>query len=174
MKMTKLLTALLVVLLFSGCKLFRCQTKADNVNDWVNPQLNCSVPEVAEAVFIEHGESSLKGEEGLKDFCARMQEHFAASNLSPEEAGKVYDMLLDSGMLQDESFGMPSPDAPTAKITDFSTRAALLKTAENNYEIFIIRTGGGKTYMHAAFSRPDGPAQLQLYPIEVWRASYPW
>jgi hypothetical protein len=174
MKLLKLFTALLIVFLLFGCKIFRCQTRAENKDVWVNPQLNCHIPEVADDFFIEKGKSELKGKAGIKDFCARMQEYFAESGMTPEEARKVYDMLLESGMLQDESFGMPSPDDPPARITDFSTRAALLKSDENNYEIFIIITGGGKTYMHAAFSWPDRPTDLQLFPIEVWRASYPW
>lgn len=174
MKILNLFTILLIGCLWSGCKIFSCQTKADNANEWNNPPLNCDIPGVADDIFIEEGESSLEGEEGLKDFCSRMQEHFSVSNMSRQEARKVYDLLLDSGKLQDESFDMPSPDDPPAQITDFSSRAAIQKTDDDHYEVFIILSGGGFTYFHGAFKWPQEPQQLQLQPIEVWRASYPW
>lgn len=174
MKKLKLLTALLIVFFLFGCNVFRSQTMADNGNEWVNPQPRCEVPEVVEDIFLETGESTLEGEAGILDFCQRMQQHFASSNMSSAEARKIYDMLLESGKLQDESFGMPSPDDPQAKITDFSTRAAIKKIAEEEYELFIVIRGGGFTYFHGSFKWPQQPLQLQLHPIEVWRASWPW
>jgi len=148
-------------------------TQKIGAGNWNNPALSCAVPEITEKIFIEVGESRLVGEEGIRDFCLRMNRRFRHSNMSREDAVNIYDILSRSGLTLDEDIGMPDPDSELQPTKDFSSAVALKKVDESLYEIFFVKTACGKTYFHGQFKLPEEPEKLNILPIEVWRASYP-
>ncbi len=113
--------------------------------------------------------------ETLAKFCERMNEGFAQSTISKEDAISVYEMLYASGVLFNESVGMPDPDMPSIQesMEAFMQRIAIQKISEDTFYIFYVRAGCGFTYFFGQFTLPESPIHLNLYPIEVWRASVP-
>ncbi|MFP4065135.1 MAG: hypothetical protein ACLFN2_00345 [Bacteroidales bacterium] len=143
---------------------------------WENPVIQPRNHPGIERIFQQDGDRRQENNEsGLKDFIDRTNSGFRDSKISIEEANKVYEMLHDSGMLFNEPIGMPDPDEPRSHETvdDLKKRVAIRKIDENTYYIFFVRTSCGFTYFYGYFSMPDQAENLNLQPIESWRASVP-
>ena len=168
---------LLVLLSFFcilGCNKQVSKEKMQN-QEWINPRLECNIPDIATKISEVGGDSEKTGKEGLASFCDRMNNRFAKSGLSTSDAAKVYQRISNSGLNLDESFGQPDPavDIPETSKTKLTERVAILKVSDSSYEIYYIKTGCGKTYFHGKFTIHDNSQNLNIEPIEVWQAAFP-
>ncbi len=174
-----LLLILIPTLMFAACRSKQKTTEMEtNVHDtWQNPEIYPRNHPQIESIERHSGHEAGQeaGIDGLMGFCERMNEHFAQSNLTPDEATELYELLHASGILFNESVGMPDPDEPLTResVDDFMQRIALKKTETNQIEIFYIKTSCGFNYFYGIFTLPVQPHHLDLMPKEVWRASVP-
>lgn len=165
---------IILLMLFAvvGCNNSNIKKSSSSQSNWVNPILNCHIPEIAEDINIEFGESELKGNEGIADFCKRMNRYFEKSNISKNEAQEIYNALKKTRLNLNESIGQPSPDDSVLVDQDFTKLIALKKVSDTKIELFYIKTGCGKTYFFGKFDYKKDKA-ISLVPIEVWKISYP-
>ena len=151
--------------------------EARNEDVFVNPTFECPTDKIVEPKdgyphprqqfpVTEQSERSVAQ---LQDFCARMQERFAGAELSLAEAQRVYAAIPQVLSIQDESYGMPSPEDPPVAELDLSTRVMLRKLAENRYELFYFTIGCGRTYSLYEIELNESGAQVRQ--IEVWSES---
>lgn len=165
--------SIILITIIIGC---RSTQEAADMNNWENPVIHIRNHPGIERIFRQEGEGLQENNEaGLKDFLDRTNSKFRESEISIEEANNVYEMLHESGMLFNEPTGMPDPDEPRSRETvdDLKKRIAIRKKDENTYYIFFVRTSCGFTYFYGCFSMPDEADNLNLQPIESWRASVP-
>jgi len=116
----------------------------------------------------------------IKAFCNKMREHFAASNMSFEEAKQFRTLLeitngnlLPSGYhlyLDNEDYGMPGGDMPEP--FDFEKQVMLKSVSESEYEIFYFHIGCGRNYTHEKVHLESGTI-IQVTLLERWSESYP-
>lgn len=172
-KISKMRNVLLLMLFaIIGCNNSNLKKPTEKNTNWINPILNCHIPEIAEDIYIEYGESELKGKEGVVDFCKRMNQYFEKSNLSPDEALEIYRVLQQSGLNLDESIGQPSPDMVVSTNKGFEKQIALKKVSESEINIFYIKIGCGKTYFFGKFEYKR-EVKINLAPKEVWKITFP-
>lgn len=148
----------------------------DGMNNWENPVIQIRDHPGIERIFQQDGETRQKnGEQGLNDFIDRTNSKFRESEISIEEAGSIYEMLHDSGMLFNEAVGMPDPQRPRTgeTVDDLKRRIAIRMKDENTYYIFFVRTSCGFNYFYGYFTIPEEQENLNLHPVESWRASVP-
>ncbi len=170
--------SIIFIITVIGCRSTREATDMNNdeINNWENPVIQERNHPGIEKTFREDGESLHEnGELGLNDFLDRKNSKFRESGISQEEASNVYNMLHDSGILFNEPVGMPDPDEPRTRETvdDLKRRIAIRKKDENTYYIFFVKTSCGFTYFYGYFAMPEEPQNLNLQPVESWRASVP-
>lgn len=163
---------------FSGCRAKQesREMEQSETNQWENPEITVRNHPGIERIYRQAGENGEKtGETGLQDFLDRINPKFADSGISRNEAGNVYEMLHESGILFNEPVGMPDPDDPRPRetIDDLKNRIAIRKKDDNSYYIFFVRTSCGFTYFYGYFDWPEEPENLNLQPTETWRASVP-
>lgn len=165
---------ILPILCILGCNKQVSKEKMQN-SEWINPILECNIPDIATKISEISGDSETTGREGLTSFCDRMNKRFAKSGLNTSEAEKVYQRISDSGLNLDESFGEPDPEVamPETSNTKLSQRVAILKVGDSTYEIYYIKTGCGKTYIHGKFTLRNDSQKLNIESLEVWRAAFP-
>ncbi len=176
-----LIAALLVLaIMLPGCKSSRKKMKTAQNQElaiWVNPQILPAYHPAAEGIFMQYPEISDAGMDtaGLEGFCNRMNELFRESGIGYTDALVIYLLLHESGLLANESIGMPDPEEPLVResMDSFQSRVALKRIDENSYEIFYRRTGCGYTYVYGTFVLPSDTHSLSIAPIETWRISVP-
>jgi len=91
-------------------------------------------------------------------FCSLIESRFEYSNMTNEEAEKIYAML-DEFEYSEGQWGFPSPDIKK-------------KISNSNYEIFYHLTGCGATIYYSRITVINGKIHNKQ-PIEKWRISYP-
>ena len=107
----------------------------------------------------------------LKDFCVRMQERFATSGMSRDEAARVYDAIPTVLHIADEAYGMPSPDEKPPPPVDLQSRVMLRKVGEDQYELFYYTIGCGRNYSWYELVLTESGAQVRE--IESWSETFP-
>jgi hypothetical protein len=107
----------------------------------------------------------------LEDFCARMQERFAEPGLTDSEARSVYEVIPTVLNIQDEPYGMPSPEQPPPPEVELTERVQLRKIEEDRYEIFFFTIGCGRNYSLYELTLTETGAEVR--PIERWSESSP-
>lgn len=103
-------------------------------------------------------------------FCSLIESRFEYSNLTNEEAEKIYAML-DEFEYHEEQWGFPSPDIKKSKF-NVRKRIMLKKISNSNYEIFYHLTGCGATIYYSRITVSNGKI-FNKQPIEKWRIRYP-
>ena len=108
----------------------------------------------------------------LASFCQEMEDKFSNSNMSVAEAEALYAALDSTLTIRDESYGMPSPNAPPHAPVKIRERVAVRKLDDSTYELFFYDIGCGKNYSYTRAKRDEND-KVQLTPIESWGESYP-
>jgi hypothetical protein len=174
------LLVLATILLLGGCASSPSAT-------FSNPKFPCPSSDVVEPdAGYPHPaqqyppEPEIKSVAELKDFCARMKERFADSNMTIREAKEFYALLEknnakrlpDGNLLSfgNGSYGMPGLER--LKPFVFEKQVSLKKITAEKYEIFYYFIGCGLNYTHEEILLEDGKIR-QLTPIEIWSEMYP-
>ncbi len=100
------------------------------------------------------------------DFCTQIKMNFTSSNMTIEEADKLYS-ILDNYDYHEESWGMPSPDY---KIPEFDVRKRIMikKITNSTYEIFYSLSGCGAKVIYSRIL-VNGDKILYRENIQLWR-----
>jgi len=147
---------------------------------WFNPEINCTINDRETPIKQYPYNPNLTDEEridpiGMLDFCSRMSQEFDESNLNVDEANEIYTVLFNAKILRDESYGMPSPDAPPKSelsIDELKKRIAIKKTGEHEYETFYSKISCGTNYSHTILTI-ENKEITNTEEIERWSGSYP-
>lgn len=169
-----------LILLIIGC--------ADSPSaTFKNPQFRCPSPDVVEPdagfprpVQQYPLESEQKSVSELKDFCARMKQRFANSNMTVKEAEAFYALLKENNdksfpdgnrlTFRNGSYGMPGPKPRKPFI--FEEQVRLKKITSEKYEIFYYTIGCGVNYIHEEVHLERSKI-TQVLTAEIWREAYP-
>lgn len=179
MKRYVFLLILFPAVIYSACKSQRPPADMDTHQSeiWINPEIMPRFhPQIESITRLGGAETDdASGMDGIAAFCNRMNAYFSESGLGVDQADEIYELLHASGILFNESVGMPDPDYPLEKETvdDFRQRISIKHSGEGEFEIFYLKTSCGFTYFYGVFILPDDPRQLNMRPREVWRASVP-
>ncbi len=103
-------------------------------------------------------------------FCSLIESRFEYSNMTNEEAEKIYTML-DEFEYREGQWGFPSPDIKKRKY-NVRKRIMLKKISNSNYEIFYHLTGCGATIYYSRITVINGKIHNKQ-PIEKWRIHSP-
>ena len=148
---------------------------------FVNPTFACPSAQVVEPeAGYPHPERGYpldrddpsRSVEALTQFCETTLAAFAEPNLTRAEAEAVYRALEPVLSLSDESYGMPSPDAPAQRAVDLRERVMLRQTGPYTFELFFYRIGCGRTY-EVLRAKRDAQGTMHLAPVEKWRETFP-
>lgn len=179
--MRTLLYAIIALCCLWSCNMTR-KTKSNTIatisEHWLNPVISPSFSHPGiEAIFRQDlgpGENHLD-KEGIQHFCTRLNKQFASSQLSNEQAHKIYLLLYQSGHLANESVGMPDPDdtQPRETLATFKKRVAIRYTHEGNWEAFYQQSGCGFTYAHIRIELKPNQELARLTTLESWRILIP-
>jgi hypothetical protein len=115
----------------------------------------------------------------LRDFCSRMSQRFAVSNVTSQEAKKLFKLfaansdkvLPDRSVLsfKNECYAMP-PCALEPFIMEKQVK--LLKVTNDEYEVFYYYIFCGTNFIHMQVNLEHGKIQ-GIQPIESWAESCP-
>ncbi len=169
-----LLVVVQMLFLITGCSRIPSAT-------FRNPKFSCPSSDVVEGYYQQYPfEPQQKSVTELEDFCARMKQRFANSNMTNKEAEQFYALLkeangqrLPDGRLlnfRNGTYGMPGSERPKPFI--FEKQVMLKKITEEKYEIFYYIIGCGRNYTHEEIYSENGN-MTQVTTIEKWRESYP-
>lgn len=116
----------------------------------------------------------------LKDFCARMKQHFANSNMTVKEAEEFYILLEENNdrsfpngnrlTFRNGSYGMPGPEPRKPFV--FERQMMVKKITLEKYEIFYYFIGCGMNYIHEEIYLEQNEI-IQAIKIESWSEIYP-
>jgi hypothetical protein len=116
----------------------------------------------------------------LKDFCVRMKQRFANSNMTVKEAENVYALLKETNgkslpdghvlIFHNETYGMPGPEQPKPFV--FEKQVMLRKITTEKYEIFYHFVGCGHNYLVEEIRIENGEITGDTL-VEGWRELYP-
>ena len=145
-----------------------------------NPKFSCPSSDIVEPVQQYPSAPQKKSVAEVKDFCARMKQHFIDSNIDNKEAEQFYASLkatngkrLPDGYLlnlHNETYGMPGPEQPKPFV--FEKQVMLKKITEEEYEIFYYWIGCGRNYNHMKIYLENGSI-TRVTMLEMWSESYP-
>jgi hypothetical protein len=177
---------LLVTLIFVELAVYLGGCASDPSATFKNPSFRCPSGDVVEpekgnpfpvqAYPPPGGQRSVAE---LKDFCRRMKQRFADSNLTVEEADQFYALLksidekrLPSGQVL--SFANGNYGFPTGRGDPFvfEKQVMLRKVSEENYEIFYYFIDCGCNYVHLEIHL-NGGSLVKVVKLESWSESYP-
>lgn len=169
-----LLVVVQMLFLITGCARIPSAT-------FRNPKFSCPSSDVVEGYYQQYPfEPQQKSVTELEDFCARMKQRFANSNMTNKEAEQFYTLLKETNgqwlpdghllYLHNESYGMPGPERPKPFV--FEKQVMLRKVTEEKYEIFYYHIDCGRNYTHEEISLDNGNI-TQVTTVEIWSESYP-
>jgi hypothetical protein len=177
-----LLSFLLLNLLFA-CG---CVTNPSAIH--TNPDFSCPTSRIVEAAtgypnpikqYPLVPNAYHKSVAELKDFCLRMKQLFAESNLTISEASQFYTLLektngkeLANGnhlFLGNECYGMPMCNKEPFVM---KRQVMLKKITDDEYEVFFYHIGCGINYTHSKIHlKQGGITDISL--VEDWSESSP-
>lgn len=145
---------------------------------WANPLVKCVAQPNEKPMKAYPFDPTLTDEQrkdsaGLVDFCARMQAKFSNSNLNTNEASGIYGVVYSAKVINDGSYGMPSPNAPPIKpltSSDIKKRMSIKKISDGMYEIFYSQRGCGVSYKNERIKMQNNKI-INQEKIEKWVAA---
>jgi hypothetical protein len=174
--MPSCLVVVLILLLTSSCT-------SDASDTFKNPDFSCPSSKVVEPTagyphpiqqypFAPNDYARSVTE--LQDFCSRMKQHFANSNLKTSESEQFYSLLREDNnntipWLHNECYGMPGCERKPFVINE---QVMLKKITDEKYQVFYYYIGCGVNYDYMEIYLKQGNIDKYVL-LERWSESFP-